>query len=238
MNPTGEAPIVRVDSRRAERTEDLLVQERRITVLVDGEPTLEAVCSPGGARDFAYGHLLAIGRIRTFAEVAGIEVVEGEETTVFVELAEGLPVGRTVPEPVRSPFSVSKEFVVQVAQGPASHGELFRATGGSHLAAVVPGKAPWLAVEDVSRTCALKKALGAALSSGVDFAQSVLFLTSRVPVAFVRATARAGIPIVGAVSAPTYQAAEEAERLGICLCGFIREERFNVYSHPWRVGLG
>jgi FdhD protein len=93
------------------------------------------------------------------------------------------------------------------------------------------------AAEDISRTCALEKALGAALLAGADLRSSILFLTSRIPRSFVRKAARVGIPIVAAVSAPTFEAVEEAERLGICLCGFVRGDRFNAYSRPSRVGL-
>jgi FdhD protein len=91
--------------------------------------------------------------------------------------------------------------------------------------------------EDISRTCALEKALGEALFDGIEFGRCFIGLSSRVPRGFVRKIARAGIPIIAAVSAPTYEAVQEAETLGLCLCGFIRRGRLNVYSNAWRVGL-
>lgn len=48
--------------------------------------------------------------------------------------------------------------------------------------------------------------------------------------------AHCGIPIVGGVSAPTFDAVEEARKLGICVCGFVCDDRLNVLSHGWRLG--
>ena len=45
----------------------------------------------------------------------------------------------------------------------------------------------------------------------------------------------AGIPIVCGVSAASSLAAELGDELGMTVIGFLREDGFNVYSHPERV---
>jgi FdhD protein len=237
MEPIRETSVIKVEAQRHRRIDDVLVQERQVALFVGGERLLEVVCSPGRLRELAYGHLLAIGRIRALADVAAVEI-DDEELNAAIQLEDGLPSPLPEPEVVRSAFCVSEDLVFRAAQVAQSHGELFQATGGTHLAAVVPSGSDCIPVEDISRTCAMEKAVGAALLRGVAFDRSLLVLTSRVPMGFVRAAARAGFPIIAAVSAPTYQAVVEAQRLGMCLCGFVRGARLNVYSQPWRVGLG
>ena len=67
--------------------------------------------------------------------------------------------------------------------------------------------------------------------------RAISVLSSRVRADFVRKAARVGIPVIAAVSAPTVEAVDLAEQLGICLCGFVRGSRMNVYANRWRLDL-
>ena len=60
-------------------------------------------------------------------------------------------------------------------------------------------------------------------------------LSSRVSLEMIGKSARAGIELVCAISAPTSLAIEVADRCGITLCSFVRETRATVFTHPRRV---
>jgi FdhD protein len=54
----------------------------------------------------------------------------------------------------------------------------------------------------------------------------------------VQKAARAGFPVIVAVSAPSSLAVEAAARFGQTLVGFLRAGSANVYTHPERVDTG
>ncbi len=236
MEPTSSASIVKVEGVKIRRVDDVLVREQEVVIRLESREILHTVCSPGGGRELAYGHLASEGWIGSPNDVEEVLLDPGS-VDINVRLRERCVVPRREPAPVQSPYTVSLAEVLSATRDAEAEEKFFRATGGTHLAVVLPAGGPKHVAEDISRTCALEKALGAALLAGADLGSSILFLTSRVPLLFVRKAARVGIPILAAVSAPTHEAVAEAERLSICLCGFVRGDRMNVYSRPSRVGL-
>ncbi|HMF82751.1 MAG TPA: formate dehydrogenase accessory sulfurtransferase FdhD [Acidimicrobiia bacterium] len=116
---------------------------------------------------------------------------------------------------------------------------VFDATGGLHAAACFGGDGE-LAVlrEDVGRHNAVDKVVGhAALRARLPLADQLLLVSGRMSFEIVQKAAVAGIPILCAVSAPSSLAVEAAARLGQTLVGFLRGDRFNLYTHPERVDL-
>lgn len=117
---------------------------------------------------------------------------------------------------------------------------MFAATGGLHAAGLFTADGECLAVrEDVGRHNAVDKLIGWALAQALlPLTDHLLAVSSRAGFEIVQKAALAGVPVVCAVSAPTSLAIEVAESFGITLAGFVRGERFNLYSVPERVNAG
>jgi FdhD protein len=115
--------------------------------------------------------------------------------------------------------------------------EIFRTTGGTHGAGVFDKNGRVLVVkEDVGRHNAVDKVLGHLLLSGGSTADKGLILSGRLSYEMVLKGARAGVPLLCSVSAPTALGVEVGRKTGVTLVGFVRGASFNVYSHPERIG--
>lgn len=113
---------------------------------------------------------------------------------------------------------------------------IFVSTGGAHGAAVFGSDLNVVAVaEDLGRHNALDKVIGYRFLSGQGFDGHGVFISSRISYEMVAKSARVGFELIAAISAPSSLAIEMADRFGITLCGFVRGNSTNVYTHPHRI---
>jgi len=113
----------------------------------------------------------------------------------------------------------------------------FSVTGGLHAAVWCDAALePRLLREDVGRHNAVDKVCGGLLEQGRRPAgEGVLWVSGRAGAELVLKAARAGIPALAAVGAPSSLAVELAEAAGLTLVGFLREGRMNVYTGEARL---
>lgn len=116
--------------------------------------------------------------------------------------------------------------------------EAFAATGGIHAAAYCDGSLAVRALrEDVGRHNAVDKVAGRLLEDGrYPAGTGLLWVSGRAGAEIVLKAARARIPVLCAVGAPSSLAIELAEAAGMTLIGFLRRGRMNVYCGAERLG--
>ena len=114
---------------------------------------------------------------------------------------------------------------------------LFEKTGGLHAAGLFSADGTLVTLrEDIGRHNAVDKVVGrAVLDRRIPLTSSLLAVSGRAGYELVQKAVAAGIPMLIAVGAPSSLSVATALRFGLTLVGFLRGDRFNVYSAPERV---
>ena len=149
---------------------------------------------------------------------------------------EALEVPGLCPIP-RDGFRFSVDAIRMLPAQLRAQQSVFEETGGLHAAALFNSAGELLAIrEDVGRHNAVDKLLGEQFLQGhTPLSSNLLFLSGRISFELAQKALAGGIPMVVAVGAPSSLAIELAKRFDITLIGFLRGERFNVYSGEWRL---
>jgi len=223
--------------------------------------------TPGNDEELAAGFLFTEGIIKDKDAISEIKRSHADENMVQVILREGIiPVlgnaarnfyttsgcgvcGKASIDAINtvSSFAMVKDnihidasILYHLQDSIKAEQKVFEDTGGIHASALFDTAGKFIMLrEDVGRHNALDKIIGAALMNNeLPLNNCLLFLSGRASFELVQKTVMAGIRFIVAVGAPSSLAVEMAKDNGITLTGFLRNDRFNIYSGKERINLG
>lgn len=242
---------------------DAVAEEMPLALVYNGVSHAVMMATPLDLEDFALGFSLSERIVAHPGEIYDIECVQapggvGAELRMriagdcFMRLKEkrrslagntgcglcgleSLAALELEPAPVAAAAPVAKAALMRAFDALAARQPLNALTGATHAAAWVGPDGAILAVrEDVGRHNALDKLIGA-LARGGARPPGFAIMSSRASYELVQKAARADIGLLATISAPTALAVRMAERAGICLVGFARQQGCVVYAHPRRL---
>jgi FdhD protein len=252
--------VTRVAHGATTHNEDVLAIEEPLEIRVaweDREKNISVTMrTPGDDEDLAAGFLFTEGLIRSAEEIQSIRHW-GSPNIVRVALSPGARIDtarldrhfyttsscgvcgktsidaiRVVAQPLPPTPPIATEVVHQLPSVLEQNQSAFRATGGLHGAAICTATGDLLRIrEDIGRHNAVDKVIGSLFRDGSTLLSgSVLIVSSRASFELVQKAIVAGIAVLAAVGAPSTLAVDLAREFGVTLLGFVRDQRFNVYS--------
>ncbi len=258
MDNVERFPIQRVTEEGKKDTEDIVIKEVPLTIILNNRELVTLLCSPTDLEYLAVGFLFSEGLISNKDEIKKI-IVDDQRGVVRVETSEdkgvademvfkrlitsGCGRGASFYSPadaqglakVESKIGISALEVFALVKEFQHRSQLYSTTGGVHSAALCDNKDILVFADDIGRHNAVDKIFGRCILTGIPTDDRIVITSGRVPSEILFKVAKRKIPIIISVSAPTDLGVKLADDLGITLIGFVRGKRMNVYTNGWRV---
>ena len=257
-----QVSVLRVRDGEQTIANDVIAVEVPVALEYNGISHVVMLASPADLENFALGFSLSEGIIQQASELYACEVESTEAGwLVHLEIAAerfmllkqrrrnlagrtgcGLCGTESLEQVTRCTTAVmhrhhfAEASIVNGMQAMQNLQPLQKECGSTHAAAWMNAQGNVEFVrEDVGRHNALDKLIGVMAEHQLDFSAGVLLITSRASYEMVQKAAIMNVGVIAAISAPTSFAVELAEKTGVTLMGFMRDQSYVVYTHADRV---
>ena len=237
--------------------EDVVIDESRINIYLNGEKAISMMCIPKNQEAHAVGFLMSENVISNIEDIKNIGISEDGlridiEAIVDEESLENLYKEKTlvsgcgggitgnIAGNVEVPFNQTS---MEISAGTISSeikkfyedSELYLLTGCVHKAMLYLEDKSTVTAEDIGRHNAIDKVVGLCKLRGLDTTKSVLFVSGRLSSEMVVKAVMHKVPIIVSRTAPTHLGVTTAHTHGLTLIGFARGKKMNIYTHSGRI---
>lgn len=236
-----------------------MVHEASIEIRLNSAPVIRTQCMADQLEQMAVGFMLCeglllkrselkevetdliAGVINVIAEIPGsrltdlsshVRLASGGSKTGVIDLMQKKVKNGFV---IKSKKTISANTLIELGNRFNSAEGLYRESRFVHSAGLSDGAGILCHCEDVGRHNAVDKALGHGFINEMDFSNLILLCSGRFSLEMVAKVAGVGIPVYISPAAPSAEAVDLAETIGMTLCGRVRKNAAHVYSAYRRV---
>lgn len=255
MSLIEEKEIVKVIVNRPERLVDQVIKEVPYVLSINGQEIINFVCTPEFVEDLAIGYTYSQGLVTSIGQVDKIETLKGNIVNLTLKKFNEINLQKKImTSGERSLDSLDKKYEKLEYNGTVEsikperiyalmnrlydESTLHAETGGVHNAALSSFDEQFYEFrKDIGRHNAADKLIGHCLVNGITLKDKILVFSGRISSEIIKKVARARIPMILSVSAPTDVAVNIAKELNITLVGFVRGKKMNIYNDCGRISI-
>jgi len=248
MKLTKTVAAVNITNGKIKKVSEKVVSDQSVKLLINNNIVRNFSTLPDSLKEFAFGYLLGEGLVASAQDIKHIEIdgltikatIETEksenndELVLVSDSAGGWRSKIDLIDKVESDLAIDKDDLIKNMEKLRKSAVIWQETGGAHVAAIIY-QDEFIVKEDVSRHVAVDKVIGAGALEKFDFSQSYIIYSGRMPADMLIKVARVGIPILASNAAPSFSGYTVANKANITMVGFVRENRFNIYTNPDRI---
>ncbi|WP_292607449.1 formate dehydrogenase accessory sulfurtransferase FdhD [Methanobrevibacter sp. UBA188] len=244
-----EIDAINYKNGKAKNAKEKVVKDETITLTINGTISRSLSAIEDSLKEFAVGYLFNENMVNSMDAIKKINVdgtqihaeiddtlLKTNETVLCSDSAGGWRSKIKTVNPVESDFQVNASELISRIEELKDNAEIWQATGGTHVAGIVYD-GQFIVKEDVSRHVAVDKVIGAAAKAGFDLSKCYVCYSGRMPADMLIKVVRVGIPILVSNAAPAGSGYDIAEKGNITMVGFVRGDRFNLYTATERINL-
>ncbi|MCK5695689.1 MAG: formate dehydrogenase accessory sulfurtransferase FdhD [Desulfobacula sp.] len=252
-----QVEITRIKDNKKFLMKDSIIDEDILEIIINQNKAFQMVFSMTHSRALAVGFLFTQGIVHKKIEIKAIKFFKDKKQCHITldnqalkrlnkfkksRQIKGSSGGALLqgsadlfPSRLKDHFCITYDQVLTLIQLHWDHSELFRKTGAVHSAGLCDPSNILSYYEDIGRHNALDKLAGNILLKEMDTQDKIATLSCRMSLEIIGKIIKTGIPIVISNAAPTLSAVKLADRAGLTIIGFARDNRFNIYTHERRI---
>jgi len=244
-----------VQDHSVELVDGGIIEESLMTIFLNMHELATVMCTPLDQEALALGFLFNEGVIQSLDEVRLIKANASRTSVeVFLHRAEFEPPRRmlltsgcgggitlqflTESYPaLDTPFHTSPQVIFDRMRDLHGAARLYNQVRGVHTSILGNETQMLLGAEDVGRHNTVDKIAGQALKAGINTRDCILVTSGRISSEMLSKARRMQVPLIVSRTAPTSIAIRLAQAWNICIVGYVRQSRMQVYTYPQRLGL-
>jgi FdhD protein len=260
MEATYNYTVTKVKSGKKFSFDDTLIREVKLDLVINGEKITSLMATPVDQKALAVGYLISENILTSVDDIKRIELKDDGMTVDIIGKVNENAVERLNTEAVvisgcgRSKtaninpetidamvnsckYHISADLISEEMNGFFQYCKLYEQTGSVHTAKLYLDGGEYFIAEDIAQHSTVDKVIGKAKLAGVDTSNAALMVSGRLSSEMVAKAVMHQIPILISRTASTCLGVQIAEKFGLTLVGFARENRMNIYTHDRRIDV-